>query len=224
MRRPIPVEKRLAITLWRLATPCVYRTTAEQFGVGCSTAAQIVLEVCFAMEMTLLARTVKIGNVAEIMHVFGELGFPHCVGAVDGSHIPIQSPIHQASENINRKDDYSMILQGTCDHKGRFINVEIGWSGKNHDAYVFANSGLCETMDAGVFVPTHPTIRLASACPPPGCVPGGACDGAAVAVTPDLVRSFSRLEGTVRRTRFPEDSAGDILLLDDIMKATKKLL
>ncbi|XP_063003354.1 uncharacterized protein LOC134413155 [Elgaria multicarinata webbii] len=174
MRRPIPVEKRLAITLWRLATPCVYRTTAEQFGVGCSTAAQIVLEVCFAMEVTLLSRTVKIGNVAEIMHGFGELGFPHCVGAVDGSHIPLQSPIHQASEYINRKDEYSMILQGTCDHKGRFINVEIGWSGKNHDAYVFANSGLCETMDAGVFVPTHPTIRLHGQQIPPLIIADGA--------------------------------------------------
>ena len=60
-----------------------------------------------------------------------------------------------------------MVLQGTTDHRGRFINVEVGWSGKNHDAYIFTNSALCEMMDAEAFVPNHPTIRMSSQQIPP---------------------------------------------------------
>ena len=71
MRRPIPVEKRVAIGIWRLATPSVHRTTATQFGVGISTAAQIVLEVCFALESSLLSRIVRLGDVREVSGPLG---------------------------------------------------------------------------------------------------------------------------------------------------------
>ena len=101
------------------------------------------------------------------MDGFRALGFPHCVGAVDGTHIWIVSPVRQAKDFINRKNFYSMVLQGTTDHRGRFIDVETGWSGKNHDAYIFANSALCETMDAEAFVPDQPTIRLGGQQIPP---------------------------------------------------------
>ncbi|XP_074975976.1 uncharacterized protein LOC142069261 isoform X2 [Caretta caretta] len=37
MRATLPVEKRVAIALWKLATPDCYRLVANQFGVGKST-------------------------------------------------------------------------------------------------------------------------------------------------------------------------------------------
>ena len=66
MRRPIPIEKRVAIGIWRLATPCVHRTAATHFDVGRSMAAQIVLEVCFALESRLLSRLIHLGDVREV--------------------------------------------------------------------------------------------------------------------------------------------------------------
>ena len=71
-----------------------------------------------------------------------ELGFPQCVGAVDGTHIPIISPQECPADYYNRKGWHSIILQGTVDHAGRFIDVYVGWPGRVHDARVFSNSSL----------------------------------------------------------------------------------
>lgn len=38
MRKALSVEKKIAVALWRLATGDTYRSTAQQFGVGRTTA------------------------------------------------------------------------------------------------------------------------------------------------------------------------------------------
>ena len=53
-RQAISVEKRVAITLWCLATPCEYRTLAHLFGVVRSTVCTIVHETCEAIILTLM--------------------------------------------------------------------------------------------------------------------------------------------------------------------------
>ena len=45
----IPVEKRVAIGIWRLATGNSYRTVAKTFAVGKSTAVAITHEFCRAL-------------------------------------------------------------------------------------------------------------------------------------------------------------------------------
>ena len=45
-RPAIPVEKKLAIALWRLSTNCEYRTVGHLFGIGKSTAHKVTREVC----------------------------------------------------------------------------------------------------------------------------------------------------------------------------------
>ncbi|XP_061475754.1 uncharacterized protein LOC133381148 [Rhineura floridana] len=167
MRNAIPVEKRLAITVWWLATLECYREVAVNFGVGKSTVGDIVVEVCLAIEHVLLSRTVNIGQHQEIMDGFMSMGFPQVVGVVDGCHIPIMAPTGQGKVYINRKGFYSILLQGTCDHTGRFINIEVGWSGKNHDSFVFRNSAIYQAMDAGVFVPENPSITIGGVQVPP---------------------------------------------------------
>ena len=69
-------------------------------------------------------------------------GFPQAVGAIDGSHIPIIKPAESASDYYNRKGYYSVLIQGLVDHRGIFLDVNIGWPGKVHDARVFSNSSL----------------------------------------------------------------------------------
>ncbi|EDO32270.1 predicted protein, partial [Nematostella vectensis] len=46
MREAIPVPKRVAVALWRLATGNSYRTTSLQFGIGRSTSMHITHEFC----------------------------------------------------------------------------------------------------------------------------------------------------------------------------------
>ena len=71
-------------------------------------------------------------------------GFPQCVGAIDGSHIPIASPQEYPADYYNRKGWHSIVLQGVVDHEYRFWNVNVGWPGRVHDARVLSNSTLFE--------------------------------------------------------------------------------
>lgn len=67
---------------------------------------------------------------------------------------------------MNRKHTFSLLLQGTTAHLSHFIAILMGYSGKHHDTFIFKESSLCVAMDAGVFVPGKPTIRLGGAMIP----------------------------------------------------------
>ncbi|KAG6938803.1 hypothetical protein G0U57_005265, partial [Chelydra serpentina] len=142
MRAALRIQKRVAIALWKLATPDSYRSVANQFEVGKSTVGVAVMQVANAIVELLLSKVVTLGNVQVMIDGFAAMGFPNCGGAIDGTHIPILGPDHQASQYINRKGYFSMVLQALVDHKGRFTNINVGWPGKVHDARVFRNSGL----------------------------------------------------------------------------------
>ncbi|XP_077157684.1 uncharacterized protein LOC143819677 [Paroedura picta] len=175
MRLPIPVEKRVAIALWYLATGDTYRDVAHQFSLGVATAREIIREVCLAMEAELYWTVVCLGDrVGEIMDGFGHLGFPHCIGAVDGCHIPIRAPGRRYDEYGNRKGFCSVILQGTVDHTGRFIDAEAGWGGQRNDAFVFQQSNLRTAIEAGAYVPGYPTVTMQGAGVPALIVADGA--------------------------------------------------
>lgn len=45
LHHAIPLEKRVAIALWKLATPDSYRSVGQQFGVGRSTVGAVLMEV-----------------------------------------------------------------------------------------------------------------------------------------------------------------------------------
>ncbi|KAM6471782.1 uncharacterized protein PHA67_002021 [Liasis olivaceus] len=167
MRQPISVEKRVAIAVWWLATMASYREVAHHFGVGRSTVGAIVLEVCFAIEHVLLKDVICLGEYQKIMDGFGQMGFPHCVGAIDDCRVPICAPTGQGYEYTSHKEMLSFFLQGTVDHSGRFTNIEVGWSGKNHEDFTFGMSSICEAMDSGAFVPSNPTIMLGGVLIPP---------------------------------------------------------
>ncbi|XP_050811119.1 RING finger protein 141 isoform X1 [Gopherus flavomarginatus] len=123
LRAALPVEKRMAIAIWKLATPDSCRSVANQFGVGKSTVGIVLMQVCRAINRILLRRTVTLGNVQDIVDGFAQMDFPNCGGAIDGTHIPILAPPHLASEYVNRKGYISMVLQAPVDHRGLFITL-----------------------------------------------------------------------------------------------------
>ncbi|XP_053894118.1 uncharacterized protein LOC128842275 [Malaclemys terrapin pileata] len=155
MRAALSVEKRVAITVWNLVNPDRYRSVANQFGIGKSTVGAILLQVCRAINHLLLQRTVTLGNMHEIVDGFAEIGLPNFGGAIDGTHNPILAPDHLASEYINRKGYFSMVLQALVDQQGRITDINAGWSGKVHDPCIFRNSGLYKKLQAGTFFPDY---------------------------------------------------------------------
>ena len=103
-------------------------------------------EVCSSIVSQLLPQFVRFPTgsaLTEVVEGFkNELGFPQCVGAVDGCHIPIVSPQDCPADYYNRKGWHSIILQGTVEFRGWFTYIYVVWPGRVHDACVFANSSL----------------------------------------------------------------------------------
>lgn len=80
-------------------------------------------------------------NLETIMEGFlVRWNFPQCLGAVDGTHIPIKAPQDHHCDYFNRKHYHSIILQGICDSECRITDVFTGWPGRSHDARVFSRS------------------------------------------------------------------------------------
>ena len=59
MRRPLSVQRRVAVCLWCLATPIEYCTIAHLFGIGQPTAWEIVHETCRAIMKVLMKEYIK---------------------------------------------------------------------------------------------------------------------------------------------------------------------
>lgn len=61
--------------------------------------------------------------------------FPHCLGAIDGKQIKIQSP-------INYKHNFSIILLAVADSDYNFLFADVGTHGRMSDGGVFNDSML----------------------------------------------------------------------------------
>ncbi|XP_050038849.1 uncharacterized protein [Dermacentor andersoni] len=70
----------------------------------------------------------------------GGKGPRNAIGCIDGSHIQILTPSESTQSYFNRKKWPSIILQGICDDRNRFLNVFIGFPGSVHDARVLKES------------------------------------------------------------------------------------
>ena len=82
-------------------------------------------------------------------------GFPQCIGAIDGTHIPIIAPKEHPLDYYNRKGYHSVLMQALVDDQYRFLDVYTGWPGSVHDARVMWNSKLCQKCEAGTFLPSR---------------------------------------------------------------------
>ena len=68
-------------------------------------------------------------------------GLPGVLGAVDCTHVPIQSPGGVDAEIYrNRKGYFSVNVQLVSDSRGRITDVVARWPGSVHDSTIFDNS------------------------------------------------------------------------------------
>uniref|UniRef100_A0A673B144 DDE Tnp4 domain-containing protein n=1 Tax=Sphaeramia orbicularis TaxID=375764 RepID=A0A673B144_9TELE len=129
-RRPLSVEIRVAVCLWRLATNLEYRSISHLFGVGISTCRLITQEVITVINTILKPMYLKTPSPADfktIIQAFRDKWrFPQVAGAIDGTHIPIKAPRDTPADYYNRKGQYSVILPAVVDHNMKFWDVNIG--------------------------------------------------------------------------------------------------
>uniref|UniRef100_A0A672GHH6 DDE Tnp4 domain-containing protein n=1 Tax=Salarias fasciatus TaxID=181472 RepID=A0A672GHH6_SALFA len=157
-RRAVPVELRVGICIWRLATHLKYRSISHLFGVGLSTCCLIKHEVVTAINKILKPKYIRHPTAAEMRVIVqgfrDKWHFPQVAGAIDGTHINIRAPSENSASYYNRKGDYSITLQAVVDHRMRLWDINVGRAGKIHDARVFALSSLYERETfEGVEVP-----------------------------------------------------------------------
>lgn len=94
VRKPIPPEMRLHITIRYLASGDSMRSISYAFRVGHNTVSKIVSETCEVI-WKCLKDTVFINNNEEswqnVADNFERLwNYPNCIGAIDGKHVTLQ--------------------------------------------------------------------------------------------------------------------------------------
>ncbi|XP_062516381.1 uncharacterized protein LOC134191776 [Corticium candelabrum] len=156
LRASICIEKRVAVTVWYLATNVEYRTISHLFGIGRSTVCSIVHSTCRAIVHCLMSGYITFPTgemLTDVVKGFSQsFNFPQCAGAIDGCHIPVSPPALNHTDYYNRKGWYSVILQAVVDHKYLFRDINVGWPGSVHDARVLANSSIFQNAESGLIL------------------------------------------------------------------------
>ncbi|KAK3107882.1 hypothetical protein FSP39_024372, partial [Pinctada imbricata] len=150
-REEIPLHKRVLMLLRYMASQETLLEISDRFNVTESSLILIRREINNAVFNSVFRRFIKwpsISDLPGLANRFKNLGdnrFTNVIGAVDGSHIPIQRPLDKANCYYNRKQFYSIILQGVCDDSLKFMDINVGWPGRVHDSKVLKNSSLWDT-------------------------------------------------------------------------------
>jgi hypothetical protein len=63
--------------------------------------------------------------------------FDKCIGAIDGTHVPVTVPADKVVQYTGRKHCTTQNVLACCDFDMRFTFVVAGWPGSVHDMRVF---------------------------------------------------------------------------------------
>lgn len=97
------------------------------------------------------------GEISTTKQEFYEISrFPNVLGAIDGTHVKIISPGGLRPEVWrNRKNYFSINVQGICDANLRFTNIIARWWGSAHDSRVFNDSPIKNELEQGMYLNSY---------------------------------------------------------------------
>uniref|UniRef100_A0AAR5PJ70 DDE Tnp4 domain-containing protein n=1 Tax=Dendroctonus ponderosae TaxID=77166 RepID=A0AAR5PJ70_DENPD len=119
-------------------------TAGDFTGVSKTSACNIVTQVTDAIARLRPIYVRFPETQAEILSTkqtfYGIARFPYVVGAIDCTHVRIQSPGGNEAERYrNRKGYFSWNVQAVCDARLRFTDIVARWPGSSHDQTIFNN-------------------------------------------------------------------------------------
>eukprot|EP00795_Rhopilema_esculentum_P003531 gene3531-2015_t len=144
-RKAIPIQKRVAIALWRLSTGNSFRSTAAVFGDGNSRAVDITKQFCkfIAKRSSNFIKFPRNERETSIAwEKFSEIcKIPQVIGAIDATHSPI--------DYFCREQKFTINTQAVVDGKLKFIDISTGFPGSIHDARVLRENSIYHTAERG---------------------------------------------------------------------------
>ncbi|XP_065189551.1 uncharacterized protein LOC135820166 [Sycon ciliatum] len=160
MRKSVSSSKRLAITLHWFAHAPSYAQLALLYGVGKTTAVHIVHDTVNVFVTELVPKTIAFPQGPELTRVMADFqdlcGLPYCGGAIDGTFMEIEKPVAHGDVYWCYKKYPAIMILGTVDARGIFINVNCGRPGSVGDAATFAASALRQKIVDKVWLVSDP--------------------------------------------------------------------
>jgi len=144
IKQQAPVELQLAVFLRRLGSKEDVFSVCSRYGIAEGT----VLLYCKRIMKAIISHKAEYvkwptGQDRKFVHDGFEAigGIEDIIGAIDGTHFILQNaPQKEKYLYFTRKKRYALHCQGIVDHRGIFINYDVGWPGSVHDAKVYRNS------------------------------------------------------------------------------------
>lgn len=129
---------------------------ADFAGVSVSSVCRVVKRVSLAIAKKKHAHIKMPATQEEMLECsrafYAKAKFPRTIGAIDCTHIRIQSPGGEQAETFrNRKGWFSLNVQTVADVNLKVCNLETRWPGSTHDQTIFNASNICAQLEAGHF-------------------------------------------------------------------------
>lgn len=150
----LSASEMVLLTLRFYASGSFLITTGDFSGIHKSTASKVINKVSRAIAQ-LSPLYIKFPNTEEeigrLRQKFYNIAkFPRCIGALDCTHIKIQSPGDNNSEAYrNRKNFFSINVQTICSPDLKILDIVARWPGSTHDSTIFNNSNIRGRFERG---------------------------------------------------------------------------
>lgn len=145
-----------------MKTGSTYQDIAFEFRIGRCTVGKIVSSACQAIVNEYYDELVKCPTTAlewkRIAHNWEtETNLPHCLGALDGTHIPIKCPAREPGglSYWNYKGFYSIAVLALCDANFKILWCQVGANGAASDAQLFEDCDLRRAAERGLLHVPH---------------------------------------------------------------------
>lgn len=151
---------QVLMTLRFLSTGSFHMSNGDLCGLHNSTVSRVVWRVIRAIAQ-LRPQYVKMpvdeAEMSEVACSFYNIAkFPSVIGAIDGTHIAIQSPGGDDAEAFrNRKSIFSYNVQAVVNANLKFMDIVARWPGSAHDNTIFNNSAIKGRLLAEEFGEYH---------------------------------------------------------------------
>lgn len=151
----LPITQ-LLIALRFYASGSMQITVADFAGVCCASVCHILKRATKAI-VAHRHRFIKMPEtqqerIAASSAFYAFASFPRVIGAIDCTHIKIQSPGGEHAENFrNRKGWFSLNVQTVAGADLKINNIVARWPGASHDQTIFNNSAIKMRFERGDF-------------------------------------------------------------------------